>query len=78
MSVDLLVMPNREESAAIAAMLLADAVRAGESIVLAGGSTPRRAYELATRLEPDWSDVELWFGDERCVPPDDPRSNARL
>lgn len=78
MSVDLVVMPNPEEAAAIAATLLADAVRAGESIVVAGGSTPRRAYELAARLEPDWSGAELWFGDERCVPSDDPHSNARL
>lgn len=78
MSVDLVVLPNPEEAATIAATLLADTVRAGESLVLAGGSTPRRAYELAARLEPDWSGVELWFGDERCVPPDDPRSNARL
>ena len=27
---------------------------------------------------PDWRDVHLWFGDERCVPADDPESNARL
>ena len=44
-------------------------------IVLTGGSTPRRAYEIAAELEPDWSRVELWWGDERCVPPDDERSN---
>jgi 6-phosphogluconolactonase len=46
--------------------------------VLTGGQTPRRAYELAAELEPDWSRVELWWGDERCVPPDDERSNFRL
>src|SRR5205085_2021032 len=28
--------------------------------------------------EPDWSRVEIWWGDERCVPPDDERSNYRL
>jgi 6-phosphogluconolactonase len=46
--------------------------------VLSGGSTPRRAYELAAELEPDWSQAEVWWADERCVPPDDERSNYRL
>lgn len=46
--------------------------------MLTGGQTPRRAYELAAELEPDWSKVELWWGDERCVPPEDERSNYRL
>jgi 6-phosphogluconolactonase len=52
--------------------------RAGGHIALAGGSTPRRAYELAAAVEPDWSRAHLWWGDERCVPPDDERSNYRL
>lgn len=47
-------------------------------MALSGGSTPRRAYELAGAIEPDWSGVELWWGDERCVPPEDERSNFRL
>jgi len=46
--------------------------------VLTGGSTPRRAYELAAALEPDWGGVSLWWGDERCVPPDNELSNYRL
>ena len=54
---------------------LATQARAGGSIVLTGGSTPRRAYEIAAELEPDWSRVDVWWGDERCVPPDDERSN---
>ena len=54
---------------------LAKQARAGGSIVLTGGSTPRRAYELAAELEPDWSRVDVWWGDERCVPPDDEHSN---
>jgi 6-phosphogluconolactonase len=44
-------------------------------LVLTGGTTPRRAYELAAELKPDWSDAEVWWSDERCVPPDDERSN---
>ncbi len=52
-----------------------EAARAGGHLVLTGGGTPRRAYELAAELEPDWSKAEVWWGDERCVPPDDERAN---
>lgn len=51
-------------------------------VALAGGSTPRRAYEilaqphLAHRI--DWSKVSVFWGDERCVPPTDPDSNERM
>jgi 6-phosphogluconolactonase len=52
--------------------------QASGNVVLTGGRTPVRAYELAAELRPDWSDAELWWGDERCVPPDDERSNFGL
>jgi 6-phosphogluconolactonase len=58
--------------------MLAEAAAAGVHVALSGGSTPRRAYELAAELEPDWSPAEVWWADERCVPPDDERSNYRL
>ncbi len=74
-SVDIVVVEDEEAAAGLVAERLAEQARAGGSIVLTGGSTPRRAYELAAGLEPDWSRVELWWGDERCVPPDDERSN---
>lgn len=45
------------------------------NVALAGGETPRRTYELLAEELDDWTGVELWFGDERCVPPDDPESN---
>ena len=51
---------------------------AAVSIVLTGGSSVAEAYERAAALEPDWGRVTLWWGDERCVPPDDERSNYRL
>jgi 6-phosphogluconolactonase len=57
---------------------LVTAVRAGGHIVLTGGNSVRSGYEQAAALEPDWTGVELWWGDERCVPPDDERSNYRL
>ena len=74
-SVDITVVEGAEEAARLVAQRLAEQAGAGGSIVLTGGSTPRRTYELAARLEPDWSRAELWWGDERCVPPDDENSN---
>ena len=66
------------EASRAAAELLAEAAVAGGHLALAGGSTPRRAYERAAGLEPDWSSAQVWWADERCVPPDDERSNFRL
>jgi 6-phosphogluconolactonase len=67
-----------ESPAAAVAELIAEQAARGGSIVLTGGSTPGAAYERAAALQPDWSRVELWWGDERSVPPDDERSNYRL
>ena len=76
--VELLILDDAEAAAAATAERLADAARAGKEIALTGGSTPGRAYELAARLEPDWSRAGAWWGDERCVDPADERSNYRL
>ena len=64
-----------EDPAAVVADLLVQAARDGRHIVLTGGSTPRRAYELAAAAGADWSAATVWFGDERCVDPGDERSN---
>ncbi len=73
--VDIEVVADEREVALLVAARLAEQAHAGGSLVLTGGSTPRVAYRLAAELEPDWSRVELWWGDERCVPPDDQASN---
>ena len=54
--------------------------RAGRfNLVLAGGSSPRRTYELLSeRGRIDWDRVHVFWSDERCVPPDDPASNYRM
>lgn len=56
--------------------------RGAFAVALAGGNTPRAAYELLSqeprRNELSWSDVFIYFGDERCVPPDDEQSNYRM
>ncbi len=51
---------------------------ASGNIVVTGGTSPIRAYELAATLRSDWSDTEIWWSDERCVPPDDELSNYKL
>ena len=64
--------------------LAAEAIAARRrfAVALSGGSTPRATYalladdEFAARL--DWSCVHVFWGDERCVPPDHPGSNFRL
>ncbi len=61
-----------------AAIEQARAQRGVAHVALAGGRTPARAYELLAAIVPDWSAVHLWFGDERCVPLDDPDSNYAL
>jgi 6-phosphogluconolactonase len=48
-------------------------------IALSGGDTARACYEaLATETTVDWSAVECFLGDERCVPPEDSAANQRL
>jgi len=64
-------------------MWVAEAVAARGrcTLALAGGHTPRRLYEILGTEYRDslpWSRVEFFWGDERCVPPDDERSNYHL
>lgn len=52
------------------------------SVALAGGNTPRRVYELLAterfKKRVEWPQVYLFFGDERCVPPEHPDSNYAM
>jgi 6-phosphogluconolactonase len=52
--------------------------RGRASLALAGGTTPKASYEALAGLPLDWSKVEIFFGDERCVPADHPESNYRM
>ena len=49
-------------------------------IALSGGNTPRPVYAELARCSSDlpWEKIHFTFGDERCVPPDDPQSNFRM
>ena len=61
------------------ARLVAERLAAASgNIVVTGGTSPVRAYELAATLRSDWSDTAIWWSDERCVPPDDNLSNYKL
>lgn len=48
------------------------------TVALSGGRTPQALYARLAALEYDWESVEIFFGDERCVPPDHPSSNFRM
>jgi len=58
------------------------AARGRFAVALSGGSTPKRLYQLLTgepfRGQVDWGRVEIFWGDERSVPPDDSQSNYRM
>ena len=82
------VLPDPPALAEAAARLVVEHARAaidarGQfSLVLSGGSTPRELHQrLASPPLVDqvsWSRVHVFFGDERCVPPDDERSNYHM
>ena len=71
-----------EDPARACGAMLVGASLGGGHVVLTGGSTPRAAYaELVAAVKSvglDLGDTTYWLGDERCVPPDDERANARM
>jgi 6-phosphogluconolactonase len=70
------ILETAEQVAAAAAELVAAAIERGtRTVTLAGGGTPRRAYQLLASRRLEWGRVTVLFGDERCLPPDDPESN---
>jgi 6-phosphogluconolactonase len=73
--VELVIVEDAKEVAAVVAERLARAAREGGNVVLTGGTTPEQAYKEAAKRAADWSKVEVWWGDERCVPPDHEHSN---
>jgi 6-phosphogluconolactonase len=82
------VFPDPPTVAREAAMRIVELARQSISererftISLSGGSTPKTLYELLAteefRDQLDWPRIEIFFGDERCVPPDHPDSNYRM
>jgi len=83
-----IVLPDPEAAALEAAKrtirIAEDIIRQGREfrLVLSGGSTPKRVYELFSgdpfRSRIHWNRVHFFWGDERCVRPDHPDSNYRM
>lgn len=68
-----------DEAAARIERLVLEAPPGGRAtIALAGGATPRATYQHLAARCPPWGRVEFFFGDERCVPPDQEGSNYRM
>jgi 6-phosphogluconolactonase len=82
------IHPDRESLVRAATELIIDAAataigeRGAFRLALAGGETPEPVYARLAQTDQarqiDWARVELFFGDERCVAPDDPRSNYHM
>lgn len=82
------ILPDAEAVALRAADLFASAAqeaaaaRGRFAVALSGGETPRALYRLLARQQFSqkipWRRVQLYWGDERCVPPDDPASNYAM
>ncbi len=47
-------------------------------LVLAGGRTPGKVYRQLAASQADWNHWELYYGDERCLPPDDAERNSQM
>jgi 6-phosphogluconolactonase len=76
---DFKILDSPSDVAAAAAEEIAKALRGGSrTLVLAGGTTPQRCYELLSDMDVEWGRVTVMFGDERCVAPDHPDSNYRM
>lgn len=84
---DIRIFPDSPAIAQAAADMIVAAFRGTPrdrnfSLVLSGGSTPKILYRLLAgesyRTQIDWSRVEIFFGDERCVPPDHAESNFKM
>jgi 6-phosphogluconolactonase len=76
----LTMFETSDELATAAATIVAQMLRARSHtrLVLAGGSTPLRCYELLADMQLPWGRVTVLFGDERCVSPSHPESNFRM
>jgi 6-phosphogluconolactonase len=69
-----------EDAAAFIASSAEEAIdeRGCFRVALSGGNTPRQVYQALALKDTHWSKWVVTFGDERCVPPDDPQSNYRM
>jgi 6-phosphogluconolactonase len=75
---------TREEASVAAAEAIAERLAArldaqsGASLVVSGGTTPDRCFDVLSEKPLDWQRMQIVLSDERWVPPDDEASNERL
>lgn len=75
------VLSDPEQLAQRAAHWMAGLANASQDrfvVALSGGSTPKRMYQILAGLELPWARTHWFWGDERFVSPEDPRSNYRM
>lgn len=78
------IYPDRSALVARSHTLVLDRIRAAIarqgtcSLALAGGSTPKPLYEALAQADLPWSQLQIFWGDERYVPVDHPDSNAGM
>ena len=61
--------------------LTADSAQPRFDIALSGGTTPAKLFKILTEKYPEtipWKRIHFWWGDERCVPPEDENSNYKM
>ena len=81
---DTQLLNNAESVANKACELIAEAAKEAINqrkifrLVLAGGSTPQRTYELLAATKQEWGAWEIFWGDERCLPISHPGRNSRM
>ena len=81
---DLRVYPAPREAATAAAAHIAQhlndsiAARGAATFAVSGGSTPKPMFEDLVSAGLDWAKIQVFWVDERCVPPDHDQSNFKL
>lgn len=79
-----LVRENPDDVATDACRMILEAANRAISarglfrLVLAGGQTPEKTYELLAGFPEDWSQWNIYFSDERCLPEDDSLRNSQM
>ena len=61
--------------------LAAESDRKNYSVALPGGNTPKAVFEILAqncKYQVHWDNLQFYWGDERCVPPDHPESNYKM
>jgi 6-phosphogluconolactonase len=71
-------LPARAAARIALELTKAIGARGKASLALAGGTTPKATYEALAGLPLEWSVIDIFFGDERCVPADHSDSNYRM